>query len=79
MTPEQRTKYATALLKNPVWEEAWIDLQRDMFAAFCENISLQDRERISLAMDLLADFRNKVEMKIQFDEPLKIVGDNNGN
>jgi hypothetical protein len=78
MTPEQRAKAAQHLLDNPIWKEAWISLQKDMFADFCECCDLQTRERISLAMDLLSDFRAQVERNITEQIPLKIVGDNHG-
>lgn len=76
MKPEQEVQAAKKLLENPIWEQAWIDMQKDMFAQFVECCDLETRQRISMAMDLLADFRLQVERRIVDQTPLKIVGDN---
>lgn len=78
MNAEQEIRAAKVLLENPIWKQAWIDMQKDMFVEFCDCCDLETRQRISMAMDLLSDFRMQVERKIVDQTPLKIVGDNNG-
>jgi len=78
--PKRRLIQARLMIENPLWDAMFEDMKKDLFTGFCEDIDLQSRERIALAVDLLDDLKDRIESYVQFGKPLKIVntGDSDG-
>lgn len=79
ISKERKSVLAQDIIENPIWDEVYDDMKKDLFDEFCSNIDLKSRERISMAMDLINDLRVKIEAKMVEGIQLKIVGDNDGN
>ncbi len=78
MDDKQRADLAKRIIDNPIWQEVWEEFEWDMFQEFRLHADLATRERVSMAMDIIDDIKSKVEAKMTYNVPLKIVGDNNG-
>lgn len=78
MDDKQRADLAKRIIDNPIWQEVWEEFEWDMFQEFRLHADLATRERVSMAMDMIDDIKSKVEAKMTYNVPLKIVGDNNG-
>ena len=78
MEAGRKAMLAQQILDNPLWDDLYEDMKQDLFEQFCSDINLQTRERISLAVDLIDDLREKIEAKMVEGTTLNMVGDNNG-
>lgn len=74
----RRSKLAEDILNNPLWEEFFTEIKQDLFVQFCNNPDLEAREKISIAVDLMAALKSKCEEKLMDGIQLTVVGDNNG-
>lgn len=79
ISKERKSVLAQDIIDNPIWDESYEEMKKDLFEQFCGDVDLQTRERISLAIDLIDDLRTKIEAKMIEGAVLNIVGDNNGN
>lgn len=76
MTPELKATYAQQIKDNPIWDELYEEIKRELFEEFIANTDIETRERIALAVDMIDDLRVKLEAYIVEGIPLN-VGDNN--
>ena len=78
MEAGRKAMLAQQILDNPIWDDLYEDMKQDLFEQFCSNVDLKTRERISMAVDLIDDLKEKIEAKMVEGTTLNIVGDNNG-
>ena len=70
-----RKRLAADIINNPLWGETIEALGRYYYEGFRQAKSLEDRNRIALANDILDDFQSFLELALQ--EGITDVGDNN--
>lgn len=64
LSARQKAEYAEIIKENPLWEQMFEDFGQYYYAQFRRHTDLEMRNRISLSVDMLEDFKIMLEAYI---------------